>query len=170
MDGYVVRRATPSDFPLLQQIEISAGEPFRRTDLAWVADDPPPTRESLQAHLDHDALWVIARQDHPVGYLAGEFHGDLAVIHQVSVHTDHHRRGLGARLIEAAIDAARVRGVRAMGLTTYRGIPWNGPYYARLGFIEVAGSDIPPALQAMRDQETAAGHDPALRSVMIRPV
>lgn len=170
MDGYDIRRATPSDFPLLQQIETSAGEPFRDTDLAWVADDPPPTRENLQAHLDHEALWVIAHQGHLVGYLAGEFLGDLAVIHQVSVHTDHHRRGLGARLIQAAMDAARAKGARTLGLTTYRDIPWNGPYYARLGFIEVAGSDIPPLLQTMRDQETAAGHDPALRSVMIRPI
>jgi GNAT superfamily N-acetyltransferase len=170
MDGYVIRHAVPADFPILQRIEISAGEPFRTTELAGIADDPPPSLEALQAHLDHSALWVITLDDQPAGYLAGETLGDLAVIHQVSIRLDHHRRGLGARLIETAVEAARKAGATAMGLTTYRDIPWNGPYYARLGFMEVAGADVPPALQAMRDQETAAGHDPALRSVMIRPL
>ncbi|MDG2521969.1 GNAT family N-acetyltransferase [Caulobacter segnis] len=170
MSGYVIRRAVPADFPILQQIEISAGEPFRATQLAWVADDPPPSLDALQAHLDHGGLWVITLNDRPVGYLAGETHGELAVIHQVSVHLDHHRQGLGAQLIEAAVEGARKAGATTMGLTTYRDTPWNGPYYARLGFTEVTGSDVPPALQAMRDQEAAAGHDPALRSVMIRPL
>lgn len=142
MDGYVIRPARSADLAILQQIEVSAGEPFRETDLAWVADDPPPSLDDLQVHLDHDALWVIARDDRPVGYLAGEVHGDLAVIHQVSIHTDHHRLGLGAKLIETAITAARHAGATVIGLTTYRDIPWNGPYYARLGFIEVTGAHI----------------------------
>ncbi|WP_269713472.1 GNAT family N-acetyltransferase [Caulobacter sp. NIBR2454] len=170
MGDYLIRNATPADFPALQQIEVSAGEPFRNTDLAWVADDPPPSLEALQEHLDHDALWVIALDGRPVGYLAGETHADLAVIHQVSIHMAHHRQGLGARLIETAIAAAREGGATAMGLTTYRDIPWNAPYYARLGFVEVTGADIPPALAAMREAEAAAGHDPALRCVMVRPL
>jgi GNAT superfamily N-acetyltransferase len=170
MDSYVIRRAVPADFHILQQIEISAGEPFRDTDLAWVADDPPPSFEELEAHLGHDALWVITLNDQPVGYLAGETHGELAVIHQVSIHLDHHRRGLGARLIETACDATRAGGATHMGLTTYRDIPWNAPYYARLGFAEVRGADIPAPLQAMLDHEAAAGHDPARRCAMVRPL
>jgi hypothetical protein len=37
-----------------------------------------------------------------------------------------------------------------MTLVTFRGVPWNAPYYERLGFRELAASDVTPGLAARR--------------------
>jgi hypothetical protein len=38
----------------------------------------------------------------------------------------------------------------ALTLTTFAGIPWNGPYYARLGFRTLDVTSLSFGLQAVR--------------------
>ena len=35
-----------------------------------------------------------------------------------------------------------------MTLITFRGVPWNAPYYERLGFRELAENEVTPGLAA----------------------
>jgi hypothetical protein len=51
-------------------------------------------------------------------------------------------------------------------LTTFRDVPWNGPYYEKLGFDVV--STLTPALQALVDEQATWGLEPSLRVVMRR--
>ena len=44
-----------------------------------------------------------------------------------------------------------------MTLTTFRDVPWNGPFYAGLGFRAV--DELTPGLAAVRDHEKAIGDD-----------
>ncbi len=46
-------------------------------------------------------------------------------------------------------------------LTTFRDVPWNMPFYARLGFDEVAPNELTPALRAVLADEARRGLDPA---------
>jgi hypothetical protein len=57
--------------------------------------------------------------------------------------------------------------VPLVSLTTDRTLPWNAPFYARLGFVIVEGADVPPELQARLDGQAAAGFDPAQRCAMV---
>lgn len=61
-------------------------------------------------------------------------HAHLA---QLSVHPDHGRRGVGGALVEAAAERATLQGHGSLTLTTYADLPWNAPFYARHGFVEV---------------------------------
>jgi hypothetical protein len=54
-------------------------------------------------------------------------------------------------------------------LTTFRDVPWNMPFYARLGFEIVPPEQVGPALFAIVEGETRRGLDPARRVVMRRP-
>jgi hypothetical protein len=51
-------------------------------------------------------------------------------------------------------------------LTTYRDLSWNGPFYARLGFVEVDPQQAGPGHVEKLREEAEAGHDPARRCVM----
>jgi hypothetical protein len=51
-------------------------------------------------------------------------------------------------------------------LTTFRDVPWNGPYYEKLGFHVV--STLTPALQALVNEQATWGLEPSLRVVMRR--
>ncbi len=55
---------------------------------------------------------------------------------QLSVLPEHCRRGHGRALVEAAKNEARRRGYEWLSLRTYAEVPWNGPFYARAGFVE----------------------------------
>jgi hypothetical protein len=47
-------------------------------------------------------------------------------------------------------------------------VPWNAPYYARLGFRVVEPAALTPALVELLAVEAAHGLDPAQRVVMRR--
>ena len=87
-------------------------------------------------------------------------------LHELDVQPDHARQGLGRRLIAIVADWARARGATALTLTTFDDVPWNGPYYARLGFRTLDLATLSPGLQAVRQSEAEAGLPMAHRICM----
>ncbi|SEQ98891.1 Predicted N-acetyltransferase YhbS [Lentzea albida] len=152
----LIRLAQPAELPYLQQIEIASGEPFRDAGMPEIADDDPMSLEDLA----EQEVWVaIGAEGVPVAFIAvGDVDGATHV-HQVSVHPSHARQGIGAALIEHV-----TRAERAVTLTTFRDIPWNAPYYERLGFQAVA--DVSPGLAEIMREEASRGLDPATRVAM----
>ncbi|MEV6239598.1 GNAT family N-acetyltransferase [Lentzea sp. NPDC051838] len=153
----MIRLAQPAELPYLQEIENASGEPFRDIGMPEIADDDPMSLEALA----ENEVWVAVGSDGvPLAFIAvGDVDGAVH-IHQVSVHPSHARRGIGAALIEHVTPAGR-----AVTLTTFRDVPWNEPYYARLGFQEV--SEISPELAEIMREEASRGLDPANRVAMI---
>jgi hypothetical protein len=60
-------------------------------------------------------------------------------------------------------------GYASVTLTTFRDVPWNLPFYARLGFAVVPPGQLSDALRTVVDEETRHGLDPRRRVVMKRP-
>ncbi|MFE4307109.1 GNAT family N-acetyltransferase [Streptomyces sp. NPDC056891] len=140
-----IRAAAPAELPLLQDIERAAGEPFRTLGMAAIADDDPLPLDVLESYRRAGRAWVaVAAADRPVAYLLTDTVDGSAHIEQVSVHPDAARRGVGRALIEHLAAAAGEQGLAALTLTTFTEVPWNAPYYARLGFRPLTDSD--PAL------------------------
>jgi GNAT superfamily N-acetyltransferase len=67
------------------------------------------------------------------------------------------RRGLGGRLLEAVCDWARAHGYPAVTLSTFRDVPWNGPFYRRHGFRDLRPAEWTPGMQAIREKEARHG-------------
>jgi hypothetical protein len=64
----------------------------------------------------------------------------------------------------------RKAGRPATTLTTFKDIPWNGPYYLRLGYHVLAADDIGTELARTMTHEAALpGIDASLRCAMIKP-
>ena len=55
-------------------------------------------------------------------------------LEELDVLPGHGRQGIGTRLVRALCDGARGRGIAAVTLCTFRDVPWNAPFYERLGF------------------------------------
>lgn len=62
------------------------------------------------------------------------------------------------------------RRLPALTLTTFPDVPWNAPYYARLGFRVLADGDVGPQLRRIRAHEAELGLDRWPRVAMRRPV
>ncbi|MFD5094598.1 GNAT family N-acetyltransferase [Amycolatopsis thailandensis] len=164
----MIRLAAPEDLPALQDIERAAGEPFRALGMAAIADDDPPSIEDLAGFRNAGRAWVYDAGDDPVAYLLAEVVDGHGHIEQVSVHPDHARRGLGRRLIEHVAEWAAREGLAGLTLTTYAEVPWNAPYYARLGFEILDEEALTEGLRAVRAREIARGLDAWPRVTMRR--
>ena len=151
-----VRLATSHDIPALPQIERSAGEAFRGTDQAWIADDIVAEADAYPPLIEAGGVWV-AEDDNGVvaGFISTKPLGGALHILELAVGHEHQRKGVGRGLMDAVLAEARRSGHRAATLTTFRSIPWNAPFYARLGFKLL---DTPPAaLAAILAEEAARG-------------
>lgn len=85
----------------------------------------------------HDVFVAVAPNGGPVGYAAATPLDGFLHLAELSVDPDHGRIGIGAALVEAVAALADRRGLPGVTLTTFRDIPFNAPFYARLGFVEL---------------------------------
>lgn len=152
------RTARKDDLLALRELERAAGAAFRDLGMAAVADDEPPSVTDLAAFQEDGRAWVITDSaDRPVAYLLLDVVDGNAHVEQVSVHPDHARQGLGKTLLDTAAAWAAQRGLAALTLTTYLDVPWNAPYYQRLGFQIMAESEIGDELRRICEHEQARG-------------
>ncbi|MFI1249793.1 GNAT family N-acetyltransferase [Streptomyces anulatus] len=159
-----IRSARRSDLPLLQDIERAAGEPFRALGMAFVADDDPPPLDLLESYQLAGRCWVAtdplsATGDRPLGYVLADPVDDALHIEQVSVDPAAARRGIGRDLIAHLAAVAAPRGMAALTLTTFTDVPWNAPYYARIGFRVLTERELTEGLRAIRAEEAQHGLD-----------
>ena len=152
------RPATEADVARMHEIEHASGQAFADVGMPEIADDPEPTAEVIAGYVAAGRAFVtVDDDDRPVAYAVVDRLDGNVHIEQVSVDPAAARRGIGARLIDHIGDWAAARGAPALTLTTFRDVPWNAPYYARLGFRVLAEDDIGPALTAVRTHESRLG-------------
>ena len=153
-----IRPVTRAELPALQDIERAAGAPFRALGMPEIADDEPPALDVLERYRRAGRCWVaVDESDLPAAYLLAEPVDGALHIEQVSVHPRAARRGVGRALLAHAADHAREEGLTALTLTTFTDVPWNAPYYARLGFRPLPEADLTPGLREIRRAEAAHG-------------
>jgi GNAT superfamily N-acetyltransferase len=116
--------------------------------------------------LAEDLVWVAEADGEPIGFSCCEAFDDALHLWEVAVRQDRQGQGAGRALIAAGIDAARARGLPAVTLTTFRDIPWNAPFYRRLGFVELTKEELNARLAADLAAEGARGLDVANRCAM----
>lgn len=164
-----IRATRVDDLEAIRAIEVRAGALFHEVGMPVIATHPVPPAEVLARFVHGGRSWVVADDDGaPVAFVLVEVVDGLAHIEQVSVDPAYGRRGLGRQLIDFVGRWAAGRGVAALTLTTFRGVPWNGPYYLRLGFVEMAHGELGPELARLMALEARHGLDPVERIAMRR--
>jgi GNAT superfamily N-acetyltransferase len=162
-----IRRASAADAALLPDIERSAARAFEKLpDLGWM---PGTFVISVEDHLASNArgtLWVAEERGSLVGFLTAHIAGDELHIDEFNVRLDWQGQGIGRKLVAAVVSDASDRKLRAVTLTTFRKVPWNGPFYERVGFKVSSGTDISARLQAILDREVEHGLPREKRCVM----
>lgn len=167
---YRIRPARASEAEAIRAIERAAGQAFASVGYPDVARHDPTPAAALRDAATDGALFVAVTpaDDAPVGFLlCSELDGDLYV-QELAVHPDHAGHRLAIPLLAGAEDLARSLGLPALSLTTFRKVPWNAPYYARLGFHEMSDNQIGPSLRLVIARQKAAGLDVANRVAMRR--
>jgi GNAT superfamily N-acetyltransferase len=166
MESFSIRLAREEDIAAIGQIELEAAQLLRghapESALAETSDTGV-LRHAMRGGL----LWIAESGGRPVGFAHVEILADgLPHLEEIDVLPAYGRRGIGAALVRAICQWASERGYSAITLTTFRAVPWNFPFYARLGFEELSRPDLRPTLAAVVADEAARGLDPGTRAVM----
>lgn len=160
MSAVVIRLATADDLSCLGAIEQSGADTFTAHGQPLADGSPPAPPDHWDDACEAGLLWVADDPAcGPVGFLAAEITDDGLYVAEVDVLMQHQRKGLGRRLMAAAIGEARGRRLPAVTLTTFRDIPWNAPFYASMGFIQLGPNETSPHLATTLATETARGFE-----------
>lgn len=166
-NDFSIRPARLSDIRLLGEVERSAAQIFRSANLHSLADGPTVDTEFLAAMARSQHLWLaVNRNDEPIGFVGGENIESNFHLVEISVAQPYQGRGVGKILMGQMIEEVRRMGYKAITLTTYRNLPWNGPWYARMGFNEVRIVDMPPEYWKVWQIETQHGFNMSTRCLM----
>ncbi len=153
-----LRPAHPDELPRLREIEQAAAALFATAGLPEVAQADPLPLETLRNQQQAGRLFVaVTPEDVPVGFVVMTVIDGAAHLHELDVHPAHARQGIGTRLVEHGCAWAAQQGYPAVTLSTFQHIPWNGPWYARLGFRVLSEAEHTPGLRNLRQQEAQAG-------------
>ena len=87
---------------------------------------------------------------------------------ELAVRPDCMRQGLGRALVELGCTEARKRECAGVTLRTFAEVPWNGPFYQKLGFRELPHNEVPSALWEFIGDEEARGLNISRRIFMHR--
>lgn len=163
-----IRAASHGDATALPDIERSAGAIFAQwPGLEWIATDDVQSEDRHRSLMMQGLALVAEHREHGiVAFLNGEFTAGELHIWQIAVHQRYQGQRIGRQLIDTARRIAGQEGARALTLTTLGDVPWNEPYYRRLGFRTLADEVMPPRLREILDKEAQAGLPPDLRCAM----
>ncbi len=163
-----LRLARMEDALLMPAIEAAAGRMFDEVDgLAGIAGQQTVPLERLQRYIRKGHCLVAHAEGQMAGFIVTEPFSRELHIWEFSVDPAFQRRGIGAGLLRACLIDARNSGFRAVTLTTFIDVPWNAPFYATLGFVEVTALDAHPRLAGELAVEADHGLPAARRCAMI---
>ncbi len=166
--GYEILPSEVSDLGSLEAIEKAASQMLVEQGIPSSELESGVAIHRFEQARRSGLLWV-ARTDGgtPVGFALVELAGSQPHLAELDVHPDHARKGLGRALVSTAWWSLLRAGFAQLSLTTYRDIPWNAPFYSRLGFQEVSEDVLSDALAEIVDDEMRAGLDVERRVVMV---
>jgi GNAT superfamily N-acetyltransferase len=162
-----IRKARFADIPFLGPVERSAAELFRSANLDFLVDGSTVDPKVLAAMIDAQHLWVACDfMDYPIGFSGGEaIEGNFHLV-EISVAQDFQGKGVGRALMERMEADVQREGYKAITLTTYRNLGWNGPWYSRIGFLEVNPAKMGRTYLGILENERQHGFDMSARCVM----
>jgi ribosomal protein S18 acetylase RimI-like enzyme len=157
--GYQVVPARREHFAAMREVERAAELifPLDVFPLALRGRTLTSDEEFVEAQRD-GLLWcAVAGGGEVAGYAIAFWVGGDLHLDEIDVHPAHQQRGVGRALIDVVCAHARANGAPRLTLTTFRPVPWNMPWYERLGFVAFAEGALPPQLSEIFEEEISRG-------------
>jgi GNAT superfamily N-acetyltransferase len=167
--GYTIRSARAEELTLLAQIERSAAILFLDTPYAFLVNSEPLSLDFVQQRFRAGQVWVaIAPDNMVVGFAITREIDDTIYLQEMDVAPAHGRRGIGSALVEIVCDWVQLQGYPTLSLSTFHNLPWNAPFYSKLGFQMLDESELSIVFKQIRQQELEAGLPISNRVIMYR--
>jgi len=174
VSAFHIREALPEEVQYLQEIDILSNQLFEGTGLLDLSEgsvhiQPIPDKFWYTA-LAEGFLWTAADAfNTPIGFALASHRDEDLYLDQLSVLPEHGQRGIGTQLVQTVLEHADLLNFKRVSLSTFKDVPWNAPFYKKLGF-----KVIPPRRwqnwQMDIIQRQSATMDITKRCLMQKPV
>ncbi len=144
-----VRTVEAGEEDLLPAIEAASDRLLRPLGI-WPLPAPGP---AAQAATGAPTMVTLVAARPPVGFARIERVDGHPHLGQLSVLPEYGCIGIGTALVEAACWWSRQQGAEVLTLTTFVDVPFNAPFYRRLGFRDLERSEVGPQLAGLIDGE-----------------
>jgi len=167
MQSIVVSAADSGHLAAIPGIEVAAASLFATADLPLSLRFKTTAKADLNHALENRRLWVAVQGEKKVvGFAIADVIDGQAHLVEVDVMPAFGRLGIGTRLVQITIDWARELEFKCVSLMTFRHLPWNAPFYEKMGFGYVDVSGHGPELAQLFELEKQAGLDTTKRVAM----
>jgi predicted N-acetyltransferase YhbS len=165
--SYKIRSARMEELNLLADIERSAAILFSDTPYSFLVGAEPLPLNFIEQQFQLGQVWVaVDRNDVVVGYAIARDLENTLYLQQIDVDPNHGRRGIGSRLVSKVCSWAKLHSYHVVSLSTFRDIPWNAPFYAKMGFRPLNEYELTPGFQQLRLKEAEVGLTISERVIM----
>ncbi len=155
---YHIVPAKPEHLAALPLIESAAAEVFPEGMISDDAKNYVLSLDEFENALAKNQLWVAATSDNqPVGFAMASVNGESAMLAEIDVDPEHQQKGLGKTLVQIVLEWARSEGIKRISLTTFNNVPWNAPFYEKMGFRRLSRNELTANLVAILDKEDELG-------------
>ena len=150
---YQIRPARREELETILQVERDAGERFRAFGLEPFEESPSFGGEH-RAGIEAGTLWVATTgSDTIIGFALASVVDGEGHLREIDVLDAYGRQGIGKALIQEVMKWCTANEYPALTLTTYKDIPWNAPYYQKLGFFVIPEAELSGQLNEMLQRE-----------------
>lgn len=168
MQSILIGEARRQHLRAIPTVELDAVTMFSEADLPQPIRHRVTRAEDLRSALDAGRLWTATTAEGKVvGFALADIVDDTAYLAELAVVPGFGRRGIGRRLVELAIAWARKNGFNALRLVTFSHVPWNAPFYEKLGFSVVDPPEPGTEMAGLMEEERHAGIDKTNRVLML---
>lgn len=170
MDTILIAPAAAVHLEEIPTIELAAASMFAEADLPqnvrYKVTEPADLRTAMQ----EKRIWVaVVDERKTAGFAMTDIADGQAYLVEVDVLPEYSRKGIGTQLVGAAIAWARSQGLASLWLITFRHVPWNAPFYEKLGFSIVDPAEHGVELASLIEEEGQLGINTDNRVVMRIP-
>lgn len=151
----LIRFASFHDIDQLAHIEVSAASRYPPARIPHPHESLPETM--LLEALKNNLLFCAEEAEQVVGFAACHRYKQNLHLDEISVLPEYGQQGIGSLLVKQVLETAKHNDLKACTLTTFEDIPWNAPFYQKLGFRIIRDKDIPRHVAAMLREEKSVG-------------
>ena len=166
--SFQIRDARLTEAEQLPAIEISAAQSFRSLPaLTWIATSDAMSADAHRRSVRTGTCWVaVDAMDTPVGFLTASVHHDDVHILEMSVASPWQGYGIGKALLRHLEQWALRKKLTGITLTTFQEVPWNAPFYSKMGFVILSNKALDQRLASVLDREHSHGFPKGSRCAM----
>jgi len=151
----------------LEEIELEAASKISFEDLPEHLRSEAIPRDILKTAQMEGLLLVASENGNtPIGFAVAKRVESYLHLLEIDVLPRIQRRGIGSMLLDSMIRIAFQHDCQWVSLTTFSHLPWNAPWYDKMGFEKIQTKDMPDFLINILVQEKELGLNPNLRVAM----